>query len=111
MDGKSAVAVVEQEVNYSSSARVGSIYRATPETSNQDKAPTLVLSRSDTVGSSPRNAEPYPLQERQLLDMRVKRPIRWIWNTILALDAFLVSCLRCLFLLDPRREHFRRRDY
>ncbi len=105
------IAVVEQETNCPSSARVGSIYRATPETSNQDEAPTLVLSRSDTVGSSPRNAGVYPLQERRLLNMRVNRPIRWIWNTILALDGFLVSCLRCLFLLDPRREHFRRRDY
>lgn len=48
---------------------------------------------------------------RRLLNTQATRPIRWIWNTILAMDAFIVSCLRCLFLLDPRREHFRRRNY
>jgi ribonuclease HI len=51
------------------------------------------------------------LPERRLLTTRAKRPVRWLWNTILAADAFLVSCLRCLFLLDPSRDHFRRRNY
>ena len=54
---------------------------------------------------------PSRITERRLLNAKVNRPLRWIWNTILAIDAFLVSCLRCLFLLDPRREHFRRRNY
>jgi hypothetical protein len=109
--GTSAVAVVDQETSNSTSLRVGSIYRATPEVRNQEEAPMATLPWSDTEASSPRNAGVYPLQERRLLNMSVSRPIRWIWDTILALDAFLVSCLRCLFLLDPRRDHFRRRDY
>jgi len=53
---------------------------------------------------------PLPSRPRQLIS-GASRPIYWVWNVILAVDAFLVSCLRCLFLLDPRRDHFRRRNY
>ena len=38
-------------------------------------------------------------------------PFRWIWGTILSLDAFLVACLRCMFLLDPRRDQFEPRKF
>lgn len=34
-----------------------------------------------------------------------------LWSLILAADAFLVSCLRCLLLMDPRRDHFRPRNF
>jgi len=38
-------------------------------------------------------------------------PFRWIWGTILGVDAFLVACLRCMFLLDPRRDQFEPRKF
>lgn len=65
------------------------------------------------VVTSPTSTEsilPLPSRPRLLMS-GVSRPIHWVWNVILAVDAFLVSCLRCLFLLDPRRDHFRRRNY
>lgn len=34
-------------------------------------------------------------------------PFQWAWGLILGLDALLVSCLQCMFLMDPRREEFR----
>ncbi|MCU0709789.1 MAG: hypothetical protein MUF23_16015 [Pirellula sp.] len=46
---------------------------------------------------------------RQPRTSRVLWPIRMVWRIILAADAFLVSCLRCLFLLDPLRDQFRPR--
>jgi ribonuclease HI len=48
---------------------------------------------------------------RRFTQSGVNRPVRWVWHLILAADAFLVSCVRCLFLLDPLREHFRRRNF
>jgi ribonuclease HI len=36
-------------------------------------------------------------------------PFQWVWGLILGLDALLVSCLRCMFLVDPRRDEFRSR--
>jgi ribonuclease HI len=34
-------------------------------------------------------------------------PFQWVWGLILGLDALLVSCLQCMFLVDPRRDEFR----
>lgn len=34
-------------------------------------------------------------------------PFQWVWGLILGLDAVLVSCLQCMFLVDPRRDEFR----
>lgn len=51
------------------------------------------------------------LRKRRLLMAGAGRPVLWLWNVILALDALIVSCVRCLFLLDPRRDHFRRRNF
>jgi ribonuclease HI len=51
------------------------------------------------------------IPQRRLLMTGASRPVMWLWNVILALDAFIVSCVRCLFLLDPRRDHFRRRNF
>jgi len=36
-------------------------------------------------------------------------PVHWLWGVILSMDSFLVSCLRCMFLLDPRPDPFRTR--
>jgi ribonuclease HI len=110
-DGKAAVAGLERDPQRSSSIRIGSIYRAASEARYQDTAPIANPAMRGTAGTPSEHAIVHPLRERRLFDMRVSRPIHWVWNTILALDDFLVSCLRCLFLLDPRREHFRRRDY
>ncbi len=41
--------------------------------------------------------------------VRILVPVRWAWGLILTLDSFLISCLHCLFLIDPRREHYRSR--
>lgn len=50
------------------------------------------------------------IPQRRVLMKGASRPVMWLWNVILALDSFIVSCVRCLFLLDPRRDHFRRRN-
>lgn len=77
----------------------------------------------EAMVASPANPGAYAVQEasaadpcpsfapRRMLMHGAGQPLRWLWDAILAADAFLASCLRCLFLLDPRRDHFRRRNY
>jgi ribonuclease HI len=47
------------------------------------------------------------LIRRPVLPWIVRVPVGWVWEGILALDSFLVSCLRCMLLLDPRPEGYR----
>lgn len=62
----------------------------------------LELPRSSPMPSLIRDARPL---------LFLLFPFRWIWGTILSVDAFLVACLRCMFLLDPRRDQFEPRKF
>ena len=68
---------------------------------------SCTIPMSDPMSDLPRSS----IAQRRLLMSGASRPVMWLWNVILALDAFIVSCVRCLFLLDPRRDHFRRRNF
>lgn len=74
-------------------------------------APQLGLAayRTDAAGGLPEAMDVPRLIRPPMLPWIVRAPMGWVWEGILALDFFLVSCLRCMLLLDPRREGFRSR--
>jgi hypothetical protein len=69
----------------------------------------LAAFRSDAAGGLPEAMDVPTLIRRPVLPWIVRAPMGWVWEGIMALDFFLVSCLQCMFLLDPRREGFRSR--
>jgi hypothetical protein len=81
------------------------------ENREEQVAPELGLAayRSDGAGALPEAMDVPTLIRRPVLPWIVRAPMGWVWEGILALDFFLVSCLQCMLLLDPRREGFRSR--
>lgn len=77
----------------------------------EQAAPELGLSAygSDGAGGLPEAMDLPTLIRRPVLPWIVRAPMGWVWEGILALDFFLVSCLQCMLLLDPRREGVRSR--
>lgn len=138
LSGEAATTTCEQESRHANrfqffvdqcrSTTIDPIMESEPGASREQAQQTAMISSSgleETVSESFRSPEELargPLELPRTSPMpsliRDARPLlfllfpfRWIWGTILSLDAFLVACLRCMFLLDPRRDQFKPRKF